>query len=63
MSLTYAISNGRTTACATSPDPDLEALRCLAWCVQRGRYSAEPVRIDGAPSNRERIVVRPADTR
>ncbi len=34
---------------------DLEALRILAWCVQRNRYSAEPVRIDGGRRGKARV--------
>lgn len=36
-------------------DRDLEALRIFAWCVQRNRYSAEPVRIDGGRRGKARI--------
>jgi|GEM_PF-4082911 len=36
-------------------DRDLEVLRILAWCVQRNRYSAEPVRIDGGRRGKARI--------
>lgn len=36
-------------------DRDLEALRILAWCVQRDRYSAEPMRMDGGHRGKARI--------
>jgi|GEM_PF-7097235 len=36
-------------------DRDLEALRILAWCVQRGRYSAEPMRMEGGRRGKARI--------
>lgn len=34
---------------------DLDALRILAWLVQRGRYSAEPMRMEGGRRGKVRI--------
>lgn len=34
---------------------DREALRILAWRVQRNRYSAEPIGIDGGRRGKARI--------
>lgn len=36
-------------------DRDLEALRILAWLVQRGRYNAEPMRMEGGRRGKARI--------
>jgi hypothetical protein len=36
-------------------ETDLDLLRSVAWCVQRMRYSAEPLRIEGGRRGKARI--------
>ncbi len=36
-------------------DSDLELLRMVAWCVQRMRYAAEPLRMEGGRRGKARV--------